>query len=161
MSGRTFELVAVAIGANLIRAGQQIQRRYAVVPAGLPDDALSIRMARWRMHVAAFVTHSDRLSFSQRRVIAAGIVTRPGYDVYMGLLKEAKILKTYARSGVLWAAPWTKVRFLVLLRRGEFTLPYPVDREPPAVLGGRVADAQYAQRRQPAQLSSGPKGGAQ
>lgn len=159
MSGPRFELVAVAVGDKLIRMGQTLHRRFAVAPPGQSANDLFIRAERYRLHVASFVTLGDPLDFAQRRMIAAGIVTRPGHNFYMGLLRDAGCLKVYPRSGVRWVYPWTRWRFLVLLRRQEITLPYPLDREPPAVLGGRVADAQYAQRTQPAQLSRAGKDG--
>jgi hypothetical protein len=147
-----FEVVAVAIGDNLIRLGQTIHRRYAVAPAGEPDAPIW-RAQRWRSHVQAFVLHGDPLKFSQRKMIAAGIVTRPSYDGYMKLLQKAGVLHVYARSGAAWDHRWDRRKFCALVRRGLVSLPYPLDKEPWPVLEARTAVAQRAQRSAAAQVS--------
>ena len=147
------ELWAVAIGDGLIRAGQRIHRAFAVVPNEEASDELYVRLARWRSHVLAFVAFGDPLRFSQRQMIAAGIVTRPAHDTYMGLLKRAGLIVSYPRSGYAWAWDWDRRKFAALLRRGLITLPYPTDADPPKLFAGPVADAQYAQRTQPTQVS--------
>ncbi len=157
------ELWAVAIGDGLIRAGQRLHRRFAVVPNEPAADELYVRLERWRSHVQAFVAFGDPLHFSQRKMIAAGIVTRPGHDTYMGLLKAAGLVVSYPRSSYAWAWDWDRRKFAALLRRGLITLPYPTDADPPKLFDGPVADAQYEQRTQPAQVStiwakSAPKG---
>lgn len=155
------ELWAVAIGDGLIRAGQRIHRAFAVVADEPAADELYVRLERWRSHVQAFVAFGDPLAFAQRPMIAAGIVTRPAHDTYMRLLKRAGLIVSYPRSGYAWAWDWDRRKFAALLRRGLITLPYPIDADPPKLFAGPVADAQYAQRTQPAQVSvwtsSGPK----
>ncbi len=155
------ELWAVAIGDGLIKAGQRIHRRFAVVAPGQGLKA-NARDDRWRMHVQAFVCFGDPLKFSQRKMIAAGIVTRPAHDTDMGLLKGAGVIVAYPRSGYVWAYGWDRRKLGALLRRKLITLPFPLDADPPKLFEGPVADAQYTQRTQGAQLStvfakSGPK----
>jgi len=157
------ELIAIAIGDGLIRAGQRLHRRFAVVPDEPAADKLYVRLERWRSHIQAFVAFGDPLHFSQRKMIAAGIVTRPAHDTYIGLLKRAGMVVAYPRSSYAWAWDWDRRKFAALLRRGLITLPYPIDADPPKLFDGPVADAQYAQRTQPAQVStvfakSAPKG---
>lgn len=147
------ELWAVAIGDGLIRAGQRLHRRFAVVADEPAADELYVRLERWRSHVLAFVAFGDPLAFAQRPMIAAGIVTRPAHDTYMRLLKRAGLIVSYPRSGYAWAWDWDRRKFAALLRRGLITLPYPTDTDPPKLFDGPVADAQYAQRTQPTQVS--------
>lgn len=144
------ELVATKLADNLIRAGQLIHSVWAVVPADdLPEQ--DARAQRWRSHVQAFVCHGDRLRFSQRRMCQAGIVSRPGWEVYKQLLVSAGLLIVYPRSGCMWAYGWDRRKFGALLRRQLITLPYP-DMEPPAIFTPK-ADTQFAQLSQSAQLS--------
>ena len=147
------ELWAVAIGDGLIKAGERIHRRFAVASSVRDAEALYVRPARWCAHVQAFVAFGDPLEFSQRKMIAAGIVTRSAHDTYMGLLKGSALIVAYPRSGYAWAYGWDRRKFCALLRRGLITLPYPTDSEPPKLFDGPVADAQYAQRTQAAQVS--------
>jgi len=156
------ELWAVAIADKLIQGGQMLHRRFAVVPSEEAADDLYVRLERWRMHVEKFVAFGDPLDFSQRRMIAAGIVTRPAHDTYMGLLKRAGLIVSYPRSCYRWAWDWDRRKFCALLRRGLISLPYPTRSDPPKLFDGPVADAHYAQRTQPAQVSviwaeSGPR----
>lgn len=145
------ELVATKLADNLIRAGQLIHSVWAVVPEH-QVAAMDERSQRWRSHVQAFVCHGDRLRFSQRAMWRAGVVSRPGWEVYKQLLVDAGVLIVYPRSGCSWAYGWDRHKFGALVRRGLITLPYP-NGDPPPIFTPR-ADAQMAQHSQAAQLSS-------
>ena len=146
------ELVCTKVADNLIRAGRLIHSVWAVVPAAQVPE-LEARVLRWRSHVQAFVCHGDPLKFSQRRMVAAGIVSRQGWEVYKRLLVAAGVLVVYPRSGCAWAYGWDRRKFGALVRRGIVTLPYPTDgSEPPPIFTPRAV-AQNTQRSQSAQLS--------
>lgn len=149
------ELMAVRIGDAFIRCGRAIHSRWAVVP-DVPREPS--RADRWRSHVQAFALWSGQLSFSQRKTIAAGIVTRKGFDVYMAVLKQMGVVVVWPRSGAAWAAGWDHRKFAALVRRGLVQVPCPADRDPPAILRTRAAHTQCAQlitkRAQSAQVST-------
>lgn len=151
MLERPLVLVATKIADGLIRAGQLIHQRWAVVPDP-PRERM--RADRWRSHVQAFVLWAAPLGFSQRKVIGAGVVGRKGYETYMRLLRAAGVVVVYPRSGAAWAYGWDRRKFSALLRRGLISLPYPIDVEPPPLFETRAADAQLAQCRQLAQVST-------
>lgn len=156
------ELWAVAIGDNLIRAGQIIHRRFAVVANDAAADALAIRLDGWRGGTEQFILWGDRVNFSQRQMERAGIVRRMAYEKYMGVLKASGVLIVYPRSGAYWAYGWNRRKLAVMIRRRLIELPYPIDEDAPPLFVGRVADAQLAQHTQLTQVSavwakSGPK----
>jgi len=148
------ELWALAIADNLIKAGQRIHRRFAVVTDQPIDDELFVRLERWRMNVQEFIAMGDPLEFSQRAMERAGIARRKAHDKYMGLLVSAGMLIVYPRSGAYWAFPWNKRRALVMIRRKLVELPYPTREDAPPLFVGRVADAQLTQRTQLTQVST-------
>lgn len=145
------ELVATKLADNLIRAGQLIHSVWAVVPPAQLSEQ-DERSQRWRAHVQAFVCHGDPLHFSQRRMVSAGIVSRPTWEVYKVLLQNAGVLVVYPRSGCAWCYGWDRRKFGALVRRGLIALPYP-DIEPPPIFTPRAA-TQYAKFSQSAQLSA-------
>lgn len=147
------ELVATKIADNLIRAGQVLHSRWAVIPPAEIEPTFE-RLNAWRVSLSAFVTYAAPLDFSQRRVLAAGICTRTAFDTYMGLLRQMGVIISYPRSGTIWAAGWDKRAFLVKLRRRWVEAPFSLDADPPPLLKGRVAESQFAQRTQLAQLST-------
>ena len=146
------EWVCTKVADNLIRAGQVIHSVWAVVP---PEKVLGLdaRALRWRSHVEAFVCHGDRLRFSQRRMVAAGVVSRQGWEVYKRLLVAAGVLVVYPRSGCAWSYGWDRRKFGALIRRGLITPPYPAEGEPPPIFTPKAV-TQNAQRSQAAQLSA-------
>jgi len=147
------ELVCIKIADNLIRAGRAMHDVWAVVPeARLPE--MTARELRWRSHVQAFVCHGDPLRFSQRRMVAAGVVSRTTWEIYKRVLVDAGVLVVYARSGCSWAYGWDRRKFGALVRRGLVTLPYPADgSEPPPIFTPKAA-TQISQHSQSAQLSA-------
>lgn len=149
----TLTLFASVVADNLIRAGQLIARRYAVVP---DSDAtrLHARADRWRAHVEQFCFFGNQLRFSQRRMLKTGLCTRPTWDVYTGLLVNAGVMIKIKRSGCYWRDGWDRHKLAVLLRRRMMTLPYPLDEDPPPLFHTRASETQRAQRSQTAQLST-------
>lgn len=146
------ELVCTKVADNLIRAGQIIHSVWAVVPpAELPG--LEARAERWRNHIEAFVCHGDPLKFSQRRMVAAGVVSRQGWEVYKRLLVAAGVLVVFPRSGCAWSYGWGRRKFIALSKRGLVRPPYPTDEtEPPPIFTPRAV-TQVVQRTQATQLS--------
>lgn len=157
------ELWAVAVGDGLIRAGQRLHRRFAVVPNEMAGaDELFIRLEGWRMGTQKFITFGDPLQFSQRRMEQAGVARRTAYDAYMNLLRQAGMILTYGRSGSFWCYPWNKRSALIMIRRRLVELPYPIAEDAPPLFVGHAADTQLAQHTQLPQVStvfaeSGPK----
>lgn len=147
------ELWAVAIADNLIRGGQAIHRRFAVVPDEPAADELFVRLERWRWGTMQFISFGAPLGFSQRKMEEAGIARRKAHDKYVGVLTSAGLLIVYPRSGAYWAFPWDKRKVLVSIRRRLIALPYPIDEDAPLLFVGRVADAQWAQHTQLTQVS--------
>jgi hypothetical protein len=129
------EVLAVRLADGLLVAGQRLHARFAVPAPGQTSDELVHLAARWRSHVQAFVTWGDPLRFSQRKMIRAGIVSRPAWDVYTKLLGQAGagVLVVYKNSGICWAYGWERRKFNALLRRGLISVPHPTDDEPPAI----------------------------
>lgn len=150
----TFELIGVAIADRLIRAGQALHRRYAVVASEGQGDALFIRLERWRTLTMQFITFGDPLYFSQRAMAEAGIARRGAWEAYTRVLKAAGLLVAYPQSGTYWAYPWNKRGALVMIRRKLIELPYPTEGDAPPLFVGPAADTQLAQHTQLAQVST-------
>jgi hypothetical protein len=148
------ELWAVAVADNLIKAGQMIHRRFAVVPEDVAADELFVRLERWRMGTERFIFWGAPLAFSQRKMAEAGIARRKAHDKYMKLLRDAGLLIVYPQSGAYWAYPWNKRAALISIRRRLIALPYPIAEDAPALFTGPVADAQLAQHTQLTQVSA-------
>jgi hypothetical protein len=144
-------LVATKLADALIRAGQMIHARWAVVPDPPRERA---RADRWRQHVQSFALWAAPLNFSQRKVIGAGIVGRRGYETYMRLMRAAGVIVVYPRSGAAWAYGWDRRKFSALVRRGLVDLPYPISEDPPPLFETRAADTQLAHYRQLTQVST-------
>lgn len=138
------ERLCLRTGDMLIRVGQWLRGHYAVQT----PRRERLREDRWHTALQQFVTFGAPLNFSQRKCLAAGIVTRKGYDELMGILRAAGVIEVYGRSGATWGAEWDKRRALVLIRRHEVPggLHCPTDYDPPAVLFPPTAVAQAARR---------------
>jgi len=148
------ELWAVAIADHLIRAGQHIHRRFAVVPDAPAADELAIRLEEWLNNMQAFILHGDPVNFSQRQMERAGVCRRKAYDAYMKVLKESGVRIVYPGSGSYWAYPWTRRTLAIAMRRRLISLPYPLDQDAPPLFVGHVADTRLAQHTQLTRVST-------
>ena len=139
------ELIGTKVAGALLMAGRELQSRYVAMAPGQTEEEQWRQAEGWRVGLAAFVTWAAPLNFSRAKVLKAGIVTRPGFEHYMRVLRKMGAVNTYGGSGTIWIGGWDKRKFLVLLNRRLIEAPYPVGIDAPAVLHTRVLESRPAQ----------------
>jgi hypothetical protein len=139
------ELIAVRVAGAMLHVGRQLQSRYVAMVPGQDEDEVWQQAESWRLGLMAFITWAAPLNFSRSKCLDAGIVTRPGFEHYMRLLRLMGVVHTYPSSGTIWIGDWDARKCRALLRARLIEPPYPTWADAPAVLHTRVLESRPAQ----------------
>ena len=138
----TFRVIAPAHYAQLTPgAGYTVD----LLPAPLDAPAVIVENAdyrldreqAWQQAVRLFTWHGDRYGFGLREMLAAGVVSDPGWRILRRLLVDAGILAERALPGrrgraTAWADDWSYARLADALAHGGLALEFPA-ADPPQV----------------------------
>lgn len=100
----------------------------------------------WDTAVTDYAFWGDLCRWSERRMLAEGIASRPSIRHYRAFLAAARLLIVAERGSTAWAYGWDRHRLRVSLRRRLLSLPYPAHEPWPLRMRWRAGEmAQMAQ----------------
>lgn len=112
----------------------------AVASAPAPDDLTD----EWNRALSVFALWGDLCGWSERKMLAEGVASRPSIRNYRAFMAEQELLVVIERGDTTWTREWNRHRLRVSLTHRLIALPYPAHR--PWPLRARWQTAQTAQR---------------
>jgi hypothetical protein len=122
---------AASVAGGPVTAGTQELREFAAVASEARRADDDDEIARWDSSVTKFALLGNLRGFGYRDL--RGLVDRPGWEIFKGLMVDAGILENGAGTRpTSWAGEWCYTRFRIAVKWSRLELPYP-EGDPPAV----------------------------
>lgn len=140
--GVIWDVARVALFSPREQRQPRLVKLDMVAPIPAPaDPALD---DQWRMKLTQFAFAGNMLGFGLRQLSGAGVVTRPAWTTYIGLMRRAGVLQVEERASSVWSCGWNYPAFRMALKHGRLVIPYPARRPPAVYLGGKPAQMTQA-----------------